>query len=145
MHIIRGFTISVLSYPIVFAVVALPLSVVRWTTGFGSTPRHMPAATFTVEFIYSLSGALNVVLILLTRSPLLLPRGTSRDRNRLGVAPSVSLPKMNRGLSDVSRPDSSILEMGARDKPVPLESLPGEGNMGWHLPSSKRDSAESIY
>jgi hypothetical protein len=135
---------SIHSYPIVFAVVALPLSVVRWTTGFGSTTRHMPAATFAVEFIYSLSGALNVGLILLTRSPLLLPRGASRDRHRLGVAPSVSLPKSKRGLSEVSRPDSSILEMGTRDKPVPLESLPGEGNMGWHLPSSKRDSTESV-
>jgi hypothetical protein len=145
MHTTILFDINVLSYPIVFAVVALPLSVVRWTTGFGGTPRHMPAATFVVEFIYGLSGTLNVVLILVTRSPLLLPRDTSRDRNRLGVAPSISLPKINRGSSEVSRPDSSILEMGARNKSVPLEPLPGEGDIGWHLPSSKRDSAESIY
>jgi hypothetical protein len=137
------------SYPIVFAVAALPLTVVRLITGFGSATHHLPAATFAVECIYSLSGALNVILILLTRSPLLLPRGASRDRNKLGVAPSVSLPKSRRGFSEVSRPDSPILDIGTGNKPVPLghvRSLSGKSNADWHLalPSSKHDSAESV-
>ena len=123
--------------------VALPLSVVRWRTGFGSTKRHMPTATFVVEFIYSLSPAFNVALILLTRSPLLLPRQASRERtNRLGVAPSVSVTKSRTHYSEVSRPDSMILETGTRDKPVPLVPLPGESDMEWHLPHDLQDSEE---
>jgi len=62
-------------------VTTLPLSVVRWKSGFGSIRRRYPTATFVVEFFYSLSGAFNVLLFLFTRSDLLLPH------NRLGVAP----------------------------------------------------------
>jgi hypothetical protein len=37
---------------------------VRWLMGSGSTEHNMPAATFAVESIYGLSGALNVLLFL---------------------------------------------------------------------------------
>jgi hypothetical protein len=78
--------VAVYSYPIVFAVTTLPLSVVRWKSGFGSIRRRYPTATFVVEFFYSLSGAFNVLLFLFTRSNLLLPH------NRLAVAPSPMPP-----------------------------------------------------
>jgi hypothetical protein len=117
--------------------VTLPLSVVRLRSGFGT---RLSSATFAVESIYSLSGLLNVALILLTRSPLLLPRGTSRDRHGSGVAPSNSLLEVKR---EISRPDP-VLVIGRRTKPVLLGPLAEEGYVGWHLPSSKHGSTESI-
>src|SRR5882762_2850089 len=77
--------VAICSYPIVFAVTTLPISVVRWKSGFGSIRRQFPTETFIFEFIYSLSGALNVLLFLFTRSDLLLPR------NRLGQVPNIGL------------------------------------------------------
>jgi hypothetical protein len=68
-------------YPIVFAVITLLLSVVYWTSGFGCKQHWLPTETYTVEFIYSLSGALNILLFIFTKKELLLPR------NRLGMAP----------------------------------------------------------
>jgi hypothetical protein len=56
--------IGVHRHPFVFIVVTLPLSAVRWLMGSSSAERNMPAATFAVEYIYSLSGALNVLLFL---------------------------------------------------------------------------------
>src|ERR1700733_9555763 len=79
-----GPDVAIYSYPVVFAVITLPLGAVRWSSGFGRKRHRLPTATFVVEFIYSLSGALNVLLFLFTRSDLLLPR------NRLGVAPGDS-------------------------------------------------------
>jgi len=118
--------------------VTLPLSVVRLRSGFGT---RLSSATFAVESIYSLSGLLNVALIPLTRSPLLLPRGTSRDRHGSGVAPSNSLLEVKR---EISRPDAVTLAIGRRTKPVLLGPLAEEGYVGWHLPSSKHGSTESV-
>ena len=86
-----GSDVAIYSYPVVFAVITLPLSAVRWSSGFGRKRHRLPTATFAVEFIYSLSGALNVLLFLFTRSNLLLPR------NRLGVAPGDVEPDVQIG------------------------------------------------
>jgi hypothetical protein len=72
------------SYPLVFATITLPLSVVRWRSGFGST-LHLATATFVVEFLYSLSGALNVLLLVFTRSKLLKSQG-----GRSGLTPDIT-------------------------------------------------------
>ena len=92
VNIPANFDVAVYSYPIVFAVTTLPLSVVRWKSGFGSSRRSYPTATFVVEFIYSLSGAFNVLLFLFTRADLLLPH------NRLGVAPGFIPPAVETRL-----------------------------------------------
>ncbi|KIM72178.1 hypothetical protein PILCRDRAFT_93565 [Piloderma croceum F 1598] len=60
----KRFIVMIL-YPFVLVVITLPLSVVRWLMGSGSVERNMPAATFAVEYIYSLSRALNVLLFLM--------------------------------------------------------------------------------
>lgn len=65
---------AIFSYPIAFAMITLPISAVRWTSGFGHGHHALPTATFATEFIYSLSGAINVLLFLFTRKDLLLPR-----------------------------------------------------------------------
>lgn len=120
--------------------VTVPLTAVRLRTHFGP---GLSSATFAAECIYGLSGALNVALILLTRSPLLLPRSASRDRSGSGVAPSPTWLKSRHGFPEINRPDPSTLEMGTRIKPVPLGPLPEEGDVGWRLPSSKHGSIES--
>jgi len=95
--------VAIGSYPLVFAVTTLPLSVVRWRSGFGSTSRRMPTATFVVEFIYSLSGAVNVLLFLLTRPELLLPRNISSKRNKSGAAPGLAGSKTDGMNFTISR------------------------------------------
>ncbi|KAF7972384.1 hypothetical protein HWV62_18100 [Athelia sp. TMB] len=65
---------KMIAYPIVFAIVVLPPTVVRFHYGFGSQ-RHIPNAwAFIIQFVFCLSGALNVLLFLTTRSGLLLPK-----------------------------------------------------------------------
>jgi len=87
----RWRSVRMIVYPIVFAVTTLPLSVVRWKSGFGSSRHPFPTATFVVEFIYGLSGAFNVLLFLFTRSNLLVPR------DRLWVAPGPVPPPLTDG------------------------------------------------
>jgi hypothetical protein len=140
--LLQDLTSFVQSYPIVFVVVTLPLSVVRLKSGFGT---RLSSATFVVECIYSLSGAVNVALILLTRSPLLLPRGSaSRNRRGSGVAPSNSVLQIKHEFLEISRPDA-VLGIGNRTKPVSPEPLAEGGEVGWDLPASwKHGSTESI-
>ena len=64
-------------YPVVYAVLILPLSVARWI-GFvqetrGDRKNHVPpTALLSVQVIYCLSGLANVILFFLTRPNLLL-------------------------------------------------------------------------
>jgi hypothetical protein len=138
---------GMIAYPVVFAVVALPLSVVRWTTAFGSGQHHLPAATFAVEIIYSLSGALNVLLFLFTRSELLLPRNLSNKRQELGMASGVTVSVTTSRHAEVYSRELSFSKAGGRqqprgDQPIPLESLPETDDMAWHSPMSEHDSYE---
>lgn len=85
--ILAVFNGAIFSYPIAFAMITLPISAVRWRSGFGHGHHTLPSvATFVTEFIYSLSGAVNVLLFLFTRKDLFLPR------NRL-VAPRPVSPR----------------------------------------------------
>ncbi|KAF8893529.1 hypothetical protein BD779DRAFT_1506741 [Infundibulicybe gibba] len=71
----RGYSLTLLpipySYPVVYSILILPLSVVRWI-GFvqerGGKPSNIASsATITVIAIYGLSGLFNVILLLTTR------------------------------------------------------------------------------
>lgn len=87
----RGLTVQflhILSYPVAYSVVVLPLSVVRWMTfseqgcGRSTVPA---AATFSAVFLHGCFGFVNVVLLLTTRPTLLLfddPRNPKRLRSR---------------------------------------------------------------
>lgn len=135
-------SIGMISYPLVFAVTTLPISVVRWRSGFGSTSRRMPTATFVVEFIYSLSGAVNVLLFLLTRPELLLPRNISSKRNKSGAAPGLAGSKTDGMNFTISRLEARQRSRGP--EPIPLGLLPGADDEGWHLPASGHVSNESV-
>lgn len=132
------------SYPLVFAMITLPLSAVRVRSGFGSTTRHLPTATFIVEFIYSLSGALNVILFLSTRSELLLPRNVSSKMNRSGVAPDIRLTDTHTDITDLSISSLEVRQRSRGLAPVPLGSLPKEEDGDWHLPASGSESEDTV-
>jgi hypothetical protein len=58
------------SYPLAYSVIVLPLSVVRWLAY--NNKRVPSVATFFVMTMYSLSGAINVLLLVVVRPYLLL-------------------------------------------------------------------------
>jgi len=65
-------------YPIVYSVVILPLSIVRWITfaqiaKFGES-RISPVATFVVATLFSLSGILDALTYLVTRTRFFFPK-----------------------------------------------------------------------
>ncbi|TRM70280.1 hypothetical protein BD626DRAFT_423053 [Schizophyllum amplum] len=62
----RRQALIMISYPLVYSILVLPLSVVRWI-GFLDNDPQPPALTMTVASIYGLSGAANVLLLRLTR------------------------------------------------------------------------------
>jgi hypothetical protein len=143
-----GSDIIVFSYPVVFAVTSLPLSVVRWSTAFGSSTKHrLAAATFAVEIIYSLSGAFNVLLFLLTRSGLLLPRNLSSKKKTLGKALGTTVTAANSMQSEAYSRETSFSNAGGRQnsrghQPTPLSPLPDADDITWHLSVVKDDSPE---
>jgi hypothetical protein len=77
-----------LRYPMVYCVLILPLSIVRWITFrqvATAGESHISAvATFFVSILFTLSGVLNTVMYLLTRTWFFLPQ----QRDEL-EAPSV--------------------------------------------------------
>ena len=78
-----------ISYPVVYSILIIPLTVLRCVGGFGTSPRHLPsAATLTAECIFSLSGLANVMIFLSTRSNLFMVDNTESSGHSLGrVAP----------------------------------------------------------
>jgi hypothetical protein len=74
----RRRSLSLIAYPLVYSVIVLPLSIVRWI-GFSQESRGVnhisSAATISVISIYGLSGMFNVLLFLLTRPDRLLFTG----------------------------------------------------------------------
>jgi hypothetical protein len=104
-----GSNIAYYSYPLVFAVITLPLSVVRFKSGFGSKTRHLATETFAVEFLYSLSGALNVLLIIFTRSDILRSQG-----RRQGVAPKAPSAETEPAERSQGQPQIPLSESGRR-------------------------------
>jgi len=64
------FSFRILLYPIVYTVLVLPLSIARWSTGFGSAARSDPSdarTTFAAGAVFYLSGFANAFLLLYVR------------------------------------------------------------------------------
>lgn len=79
----------VIWYPICYSIIVVPLFVVRWWTFHAPSGFEMPpSATAAVITLFGFSGAVSVVLILLTRRDLLLlgpSRGVPNYRPTLQV------------------------------------------------------------
>jgi len=129
----RRRSISMIAYPVVYFILVIPTSIVRWASGFGSSAKTLPsAATLTTECIFSLTGLANVMIFLFTRSDLFMVDNTeSRGHSlRRAALPPAGLP----GPGDV--------ELAASRSPN-HSVLPGVENGGWTLPTAPRAS-ESI-
>ncbi|KZP07818.1 hypothetical protein FIBSPDRAFT_939300 [Athelia psychrophila] len=139
-------SVKMIAYPIVFAILVLPLSVVRFRSGFGRGEHNVPnALTFTVQILYSLSGAVNVTLFLTTRSSLLLPKSTHWTSIALWQPSADSNAENGQGQSRESRTsdggylslrhsnstDMRPVERG--DRPIGLTALPvfKDGSEDW--------------
>jgi len=88
-------SISMIVYPFVYFWLVIPLSVVRWVSGFGSGEKTLPTATIATECIYSLSGLANVLIFLFTRSNLFMEGGVESWGFRLNRPNAVALPPAN--------------------------------------------------
>jgi len=138
----RRRSIGMIAYPLVYSVIVLPLSIVRWITGFGTNPHHIPsAATFIVISIYSLSGAFNALLFLLTRSDLLLLGNTSSVPGKgLGLAPGIPLTVGTDRPSGFTDTDSTRSRTKSRQPPtLPLRLASDGEDEGWQLPHASEE------
>jgi len=127
--VMRRRSMKMIAYPILYAFLVLPQSVIRWL-GFiqENTGRHVntipSAATFAGRFIYGLSGICNVILFLKTRPNLLLmtPRpeydnpaspiyGHRRRGENDRIAHSLSLETGRHWLSEDLKPSVEGYEM----------------------------------
>lgn len=115
--------------------IILPLSVVRWISGFG-TKNHgvSPAATFAVFFIYNLSGAVNALLFLLTRADLLLLGAAPKPKLDFPISsgPTLSGTVSKQSMGERGEAVVAGLSTEARVKNHPPRGvLPEPGDGGW--------------
>ncbi|KAI0276620.1 hypothetical protein BGY98DRAFT_934920 [Russula aff. rugulosa BPL654] len=82
----RRATLGMLLYPLAYSLVVLPLSIARWLQ---FSHHHVsPAVTFFASSMFHLSGAINVLLFLITRPELLLfPRPRQLDEQEVELTP----------------------------------------------------------
>ncbi|TDL26008.1 hypothetical protein BD410DRAFT_560778 [Rickenella mellea] len=133
-------SLAILAYPLIYCILVLPLSVVRWITFH----HHQlpPAATFAVIFLFSLSGAANVILLLSTRPNLLLFGERMEDMGGGdGRAPS---PSLAGSYGPNGRRESQDLEMaqsgGARTRVMSNGRLNDSSESGWDMPAVNADA-----
>jgi hypothetical protein len=124
-----------ISYPVVYFIIVIPTSVVRWVSGFGIAQKSLPsAATLATECLFSLSGLANVLIFLFTRPDLLMGVNTEAKGHSLKVA----------ALPPVDAPESSDTELAVAAEHK-KHILPGIDNGGWTLQGARRASeSESV-
>lgn len=121
----------------------LPTVVCRFITKFGSDADRFPsAATFAVEVLFSLSGAVNAILFWVTR-PDLLGLGAEKSRqHRLGIAPGIALGETKSIASDTESIRSRSGNEQNPEEDHAVGFLPEAGDGGWAPPSMEHGSRE---
>jgi len=114
----RKTSLSFLAYPVAYAFLVLPLSIIRWVT-FGDASINPPSAwTFFAIILFGLTGTANVLLLLYTRPGVLLftqteeqviTVNTNRTDANGGRAPSVKMGS-STDLSIAENPDIGLTE-----------------------------------
>ena len=118
-----------------YAIMVLPMVVCRFITKFGSDDHRVASpATFTFEAFFSLSGAVNALLFILTRSELLGLGNKSGKRHKLGIAPEVTPSELRVNDMDSMRTRSTRQNLAGD---VGLLPVSDEG--GWALPVLEDD------
>src|SRR6266850_1371092 len=110
------------SYPLAYSVIVLPLSVVRW---LAYNHKRVPsAATFVVMSMYSLSGAINVLLLVIVRPYLLLLTRPARRVTKVNVR--AGRPGLEtEGIAGKSKDKMLDLENPSVHSEMPLSPLTG--------------------
>ena len=121
-------------YPVIYSIVTIPLTAVRFKTNFGQKQNLHPVATFVAIFIYSLSGFFNALLFMLTRKDLLFTNSRDLKQEKVGVAPGGG----NEVMIGVVREDSDEelgsekMEKGDSNRLAPSIMLgSGSSDGGW--------------
>jgi hypothetical protein len=106
---------SVTSFPLAYSIVVLPISLARWL----QYSHHVPSAvTFFAVTVFYLSGAINVLLFLITRPELLLFR-------RPKELPEPEMELESQGTGPAILPDAENIQNSP--EPAPME-LGNEGS-----------------
>jgi len=126
----RRRSLGMIAYPLVYSVLVLPLSIVRWI-GFSQEKQIPSVATFIVINIYALSGAFNALLLLWTRSGLFFSRNASVARAPVGQAPSGRVPTAKW---DIGGSSADISLQDARPVDLPPGGL-ASGGVEWAVVS----------
>lgn len=115
-----------LAYPLVYSVLVLPLSIVRWINfGLEKHGNDVPSVwSFLVITVFSLSGAMNVGLVLLTRPQLLL----------FGQQHATQTHHIS----------SNGRSRGSRKQTKRMGRLNEDDDGGWNLPVMSRTSESSM-
>jgi len=120
-------SISMIAYPVVYFIVVVPMSVVRWVSGFGIAQKSLPsAATLATECLFSLSGLANVLIFLFTRPDLLMGVNTEAN-SKVAALPPVDAPESS---------DTELAIAAEHKKHI----LPGVDDGGWTLQGAQRAS-----
>ena len=120
-----------------YAIMVLPTVVCRFISKFGSDTDRVPsAATFAVEVLFSLSGAVNALLFILTRSELLGLGNKSGKKHKLGIAPEVTPSEMKLRVNDM---DSMRTRSTRQNAAGNVGLLPVSDEGGWALPVLEDD------
>ncbi|TDL25439.1 hypothetical protein BD410DRAFT_813640 [Rickenella mellea] len=137
-------SLAILAYPIVYSIVVLPLSVGRWI-GFVQE-RHganhvPPAATFGVTFVFGLSGALNVLLLITTRPNLLLfGAKVEKRRPSISVTGRAAVPEEGARRGQSSEGNTAYSDAAHTTSASPKVMADGQLNTSaesvWTLPSA---------
>jgi hypothetical protein len=106
--------VYLVSYPLAYTIIVLPATIVRWITfnDEGDSTVAVVTATFVAVFIFNLSGLVNVVLILFTRTNVLLlgshstsDRGganlSMHGRSANGVADTIDHERASQHVEDL--------------------------------------------
>ncbi|PBK73567.1 hypothetical protein ARMSODRAFT_952659 [Armillaria solidipes] len=125
----RRNSLNMIAYPVVYSILVLPLSVVRWIT-FNGKNQLGSEANLIVISIYGLSGMMNVILLLVTRPNSVLFGKTGRAGHGRVLSPrGWSDPQTQAKQNEVEessqsgRDDDESVQMG-RLPSIDVESIP---------------------
>jgi len=124
-----------------YAIMVLPTVVCRFISKFGSDASKVPSAlTFAAEVLFSLSGTVNALLFVLTRSELLGLGNKSAKKQKLGIAPGVTLSEMKLGANDTdSMRSRSTRQHVGQSTSGGAGFLPVADEGAWALPVLEND------
>ncbi|THH06764.1 hypothetical protein EW146_g9510, partial [Bondarzewia mesenterica] len=143
----RHRALAMLAYPLVYAIIVGPTSVIRWINfGLETRGKDTPTAvSFIASVLFSLSGFLNVTLLLTTRPQLLLlnmPRARNQSEESTSSMPS--RPSTNIARSSPGAILGTLKTNLKAPNRMKLGQLDEDTNAGWDLPLETRRSALSL-